>query len=138
MINDKPNKKIDIKLAERVNRIIFSNKYRMVAYSLVTNPENKDILTISNIHKWLCDFYGEHTDYKNIYKHIKILEKEGFVKIRTQKHTQGSCSFVSLKNKRAPEIFDRIIDVVSPSICSYKLSEDERKEELLRLGKVII
>ena len=130
-----PKQKIDLELAKKVHRVLFSNKYRGVIFALVINPDNKDWLTISNIHKGLCEFYGEKTDYKNTYKHIKILEKEGFIKIKPVKHTQGNHSIISLKDRRVPKIFNKIMEIISPEIINYKLTEEEKiinNEELKR------
>lgn len=84
-----------------VNKLIGSS-FRMVMISMIYNNPP---ITISKLHKSLNSFFGKDVlnfkkyDYKNTYKHIKILEREGLVRLEQKKKEQGKPIYITPQKK---------------------------------------
>lgn len=72
---------------------------------IVNELFKKDKMTISELHKEINLYFGENPDqdYKNTYKHLKVLEREKIVKLVKEKKEQGQPVYVILIKKNLPE-----------------------------------
>lgn len=97
-------------------RDIISSVPRVFIFGIIGNPENKNP-TITQIHEGLCHQLKQEPkknrkglNYKNTYKHLKILEKRGYIKLKQDKNIRGKPVHVSLVNKEDFKIFLDIFD----------------------------
>jgi len=112
-------------LQRKVASIVFRSQHRIVIFSILINLENKGLLTISNVHKGLCSFLKKDYDYKNTYKHIKILENEGLIELKESKNTQGRPMVISLKDERASGIFLNALKILEPHLLNIEIPDEE-------------
>lgn len=95
---------------------VLSSEHRLIIFRIVTNPDNKKNLTILNIHKALCFLLKNDFDYKNTYKHIKILERSGLIKLNKHEKEQGKPIHVSLSNNKYRILFNNILKIINPEL----------------------
>ncbi len=115
-------------MKKRLWDCVLKSSVRTGLFMIVSNKDNKN-MTISGIHKCYCEFSEKEFDYKNTYKHLKILEENGFIAIDTKKgkHEQGSPSIVTFKNKESSETFYQFLEFIKPDFEKWlsKMSDDD-------------
>jgi len=89
----------------------FRTPTKQIILGILGNPENKEEdLTISNIHRTICNFFERKYDYKNTHKQIKQMEKIGLVKLKKMNQKQGKPVVVILTNKK---MFENMMDIAN-------------------------